>query len=793
MKATKSPIEQGENLSKEINIINIKLARATKHEGSTHLLNFNDLGTPNDHVTVFGALGMQAISANQPAATTLFATQLASVNKHLSPTALPHRLLIPNQFQGDGQWYLLCIDIEKDQSITAQQIHVRGDKAILSLPIKQIINGVFESRSLQHVEQSISTLPMVHHDDEDFSPLDLSKDRVCEIATLLASPQYYQSSIKDVLLEREQELSKLRHSEKIPEGRASLLSESNFPTRSSFGSEGKLSDDAMPDFYISQLLEVDEHLKSLDKLVNQKTALEDHLSEKHGVNDQNIDETLSAVTRMQEQIIGLQMMIGQLEEQESLRSELITTELPDKSDKATSPRSSIASIESSSTAITDTEREDFPSDSQLDSLSGSGLFPSNNPDDEIGKMQASLDSELNSMMDEIHDLPASGISSNEAITTSQTSQGNTSLAHTSPLSESAGDHSFGPHTPQDTHQAHVSPSTLPKNQNPLGDKQANVDRDQGISFMDGQLAGALREAQAQAEDSDNDDNSRVRDSDDEARMGSERLSHPSHAEHETPSPRQSNLPQFGRFHPAIQAMAGDLSVYFNDDESPSADQPNYASTDLQEAEQAWVQAVKNHGFANEQTARYVGRQVQYSQPEQMNGDQFKQSILLSIAPLTSSDSLPLTANCQNWEVLICFAKTMGDVNRENPEVNHHQELTLNIDQMRASPTWYQAEQGFLKSDFGQGKDFAQTLLNLARGRQVNQFQPHQVSPVGLLGVSSPATSLDLLDSSSNIDQPDEDFDLSQYRDCFSTLSEQAMAHLFDDPYEECSSLHLGLR
>jgi hypothetical protein len=655
MKATNSPIGRDEKLLEEINIINIQLAGATKHEGSNHLLDFKNLGTGNDHVYVFGALGMQAISDGQ------LATQLASVNENLSTEALPCRLLIPNQFQGDGQWYLLCIDIEKDQSVTAQQIHVRGDKAILSPSIKQIINDAFESKSVQHVEQSISTLPMVHHDDEAFSLLDLSKDRVCEIATLLALPKYYQSSIKDVLLEREQELSKHRHPKKIPEGRASLLSKSNFSTRSSFGSEGELSYDAMPEYYKIQLSELDEHLTRLEKLVNQKTALEDHLSEKHGVNDQNIDETLSAVTGMEAQIIDLQMMIDQLKEQESLRSELITTELPDKFNKATSPRASIASIDSLSTAITDLKSEVFPSDGQLDSLSGTGLFPLNNPDDEIEK-----ESEL--------------------------------------------------------------------------------------------------------------------------------LSHPSHTEHETSRPRQSYVPQFGRFHPAIKTMAGDLSVYFNDDnESPSPDQPNYASTDWQEAEHAWVQAVKNHGFAKEQTARYAGRQVQYSQPEQMNGDQFKQSILLSIAPLTGTDLLPLTANCQNWEVLICFAKTMGDVNRENPEVNHHQELTLNIDQMRASPTWYQAEQGFLNSNFGQGKDFAHTLLNLARGRQVNQFQPHQVSPVGLLGVSSLANSSYLLDQSSNIDQPAEDFDLSQYRDCFSTLSEQAMAHLFDDPYEDCSSLHLGFR
>ncbi|MDB2592312.1 hypothetical protein N9Y17_01210 [Gammaproteobacteria bacterium] len=785
MKATNSPIGQDEKLLKEIKIININLARAIIDEGSNHLLDFKNLGTGNDHVYVFGALGMQAISDGQ------LATQLASVNENLSSAALPCRLLIPNQFQVDGQWYLLCIDIEKDQSVTAQQIHVRGDKAILSPSIKQIINDAFESKSVQHVEQSISTLPMVHHVDEAFSPLDLSKDRVCEIAKLLALPKYYQSSIKDVLLEREQELSKHRHSEKIPEGRASLLSESNFSTRSSFGSEGELSYDVMPEYYKSQLSELDEHLRRLEKLVDQKTALEDHLSEKHGVNDQNIDETLSAVTRMQEQIIDLQMMIDQLKDQESLRSESIANGLPDKSNKVTSPRASIASIDSLSTAITDTESEGFSSDGQLDSLSDEGLFPPNIPDDEIGKMQASLSSALNSMIDEVHDMPASGMSSNEAITTSQTPQGNASLASTSPLSHSSGDLSSVPDTPQDTYASRVSPLTLPKKHNPPGgDNQVNADREQVISFREGQLAGALCEAQAQAEDSDYLDTSRVNN---EAGMELERLPQSSHAEHETSSPRQSYVPQFGRFHPAIQEMAGDLAVYFNDDESPSADQPNYASTDLQEAEQAWVQAVKNHGFANEQTARYVGRQVQYSQPEQMNGDQFKQSILLSIAPLTSADSLPLTANCQNWEVLICFAKTMGDVNRENPEVNHHQELTLNIDQMRASPTWYQAEQGFLNSNFGQGKDFAQTLLNLARGRQVNQFQPHQDSPVALLGVSSLATSSNLLDQSSNIDQPAEDFDLSQYRDCFSTLSEQAMAHLFDDPYEDCSSLHLGFR
>jgi phosphotransferase system HPr-like phosphotransfer protein len=125
---------------------------------------------------------------------------------------------------------------------------------------------------------------------------------------------------------------------------------------------------------------------------------------------------------------------------------------------------------------------------------------------------------------------------------------------------------------------------------------------------------------------------------------------------------------------------------------------------------------------------FSNRQIAYSNPSEMNADQFKQAVLLSVPTASSQGEIKLSAKSSNFGVLLCFAKAMGEINKASES---QQPLALDFEKMKKSDEWHKAEHDF-KEKFS-FEDFENVLKTYASGQKVSYVVPSisddQCSPV----------------------------------------------------------------
>ncbi|MDB2592310.1 hypothetical protein N9Y17_01200 [Gammaproteobacteria bacterium] len=114
---------------------------------------------------------------------------------------------------------------------------------------------------------------------------------------------------------------------------------------------------------------------------------------------------------------------------------------------------------------------------------------------------------------------------------------------------------------------------------------------------------------------------------------------------------------------------------------------------------------------------FSNRQIAYSNPSEMNADQFKQAVLLSVPTASSKGQIKLSAKSSNFGVLLCFAKAMGEINKASES---QQPLALDFEKMKKSDGWKKAEQDF--SMFDEENSFEDVLQSYADGEQVYKIQ-----------------------------------------------------------------------
>jgi hypothetical protein len=147
---------------------------------------------------------------------------------------------------------------------------------------------------------------------------------------------------------------------------------------------------------------------------------------------------------------------------------------------------------------------------------------------------------------------------------------------------------------------------------------------------------------------------------------------------------------------------------------------NQDRVELREQKQSKQSDISSNQDTKKVTAtlqNFSNRQIAYSNPSEMNADQFKQAVLLSVPTASSQGEIKLSAKSSNFGVLLCFAKAMGEINKE---IGSQKPLVLDFEKMKKSDEWRKAKQDFL--DFDNESDFKDVLERYASGEQVYKSQ-----------------------------------------------------------------------